>query len=101
MQPYLVQLQKELSDYMARCGAEEPGSILEFLLFCYLSSKPIDDGRILHCDEALAPVFEELSVESSDRLFDLIADLCAAYQRAAFIEGIQIGFQLTSELKAT
>ena len=100
MQSYLVQLQKELSEYMAQGGREEGGSILEFLFYCYLSSVPGDDGRIGKCEEALAPVFGELSLENSDRLFDRIADLCAAYQRSAFLEGIQIGFQLSAELNA-
>jgi len=94
-------LYTSLKEYVLKSGSEEPPSILDFLFYNYLSSIPKDDGRISQCEKALSPVFEELSLESSDRLFDLIADLCAAYQRAAFIEGIQIGFQLTSELKAT
>ena len=98
MQPCLVQLQKELSEYMAQGGREEGGSILDFLFYCYLSSDPGDDGHIRQCDEALSPVFAELSLESSDRLYDLIADLCAAYQRAAFLDGIQTGFCLATEL---
>ena len=98
MQLCIEQLKRDLSEYMARCGEPEPGSILDYLLYCYLSSAPVDDGAIQHCDEALAPVFEELSLENSDRLFDLISDLCAAYQRSAFLEGIQTGFQLAAEL---
>lgn len=97
MHTYSSQLHKELSDYAKKCGAEETSSILEFLYYNHLSSKPIDDGRISECEKALSPVFDELSLESSDRLFDLIADLCAAYQRAAFIEGIRIGVQLSRE----
>ena len=97
MEFILPQLQKDLSEYTKKCGSTENSSLLDFLFYNYLSSQPIDDGRIAQCENMLAPVFSELSLESSDQLFDLIADLCAAYQRAAFIEGIRIGVQLSRE----
>lgn len=100
MQQYHDQLQMELSQYLEKCGREEPGSILEFLLYCYLSSDPGDDGRIRQCEDALSPLFEKLSLENADKLFDVIAHLCTAYQRAAFLEGIQTGFRLAKELPA-
>ena len=99
MHSYSAQLRKDISDYLARCGTEDPGSVLDFLWRTYSASNPVDDGAIRKCDLQLAPVFEELSVPASDALFDLITDTCAAYQRAAFLEGIRIGFSLAQDLE--
>lgn len=98
MESIISQLHIDLAEYTKKCSTEESSSILEFLFYYYLSSTPKDDGRISQCEKDLSPVFGELSPESSDRLFDLIADLCTAYQRAAFFEGIRIGVRLSGEL---
>ena len=101
MNPYIAQLAKEISDYQAKCGIEEDAAILDILWYCYRASNPVDDGQIEASEQLLTPVFRELSVENSDILFDLISDLCLAYQRSAFLEGIQVGFHLSSELDCT
>ena len=98
MESIVSHLRKDIAEYAQKCGSTESSSILEFLFYNYLSSRPTNDGKIPQCEKALSPVFSELSLENSDRLFDLIADLCAAYQRSAFFEGIRIGVQLSSEL---
>lgn len=98
MNPYMAQLKKELTDYTAKCGSDRAVSILDTLWYCYSSANPIDDGKIRQSEEVLAPVFEELSVDSSNALFDLITDLLNTYQRAAFLEGMQVGVQLFTQL---
>ena len=100
MNPYITQLKKELAEYEKACGGEAHGSILELLWYCYSTANAVDDGRIGAAERALVPVFEELSVEASNTLDDYISDLCYAYQRAAFLEGIQVGASLTKELEA-
>ena len=94
MNNYLEILQKELTNYAAKTGLKETPSVLELLWQNYLQANPIDDGLIKEREEALNPVFHELSVVSSDILNDLIVDLCTAYQRAALLEGIHIGSEL-------
>ena len=94
MNPYIEQLKKELEKFTGSGDF----SVLELLWYCYSASNPIDDGLIKQQEEALKPVFDELSNDSADRLFNLIGDLCTAYQRAAFLEGVQVGIQLTREL---
>lgn len=98
MNPYIDQLKTELAEYDTQCGAEGEMSVLNLLWYRYSARNTVDDGQVREADTALRPVFDELSVKSSDILYDLIAKLVTAYQRAAFLEGIQVGFCLNSEL---
>lgn len=98
MRNYIEQLQNDLTEYEAKSGLN--GSVLELLWNIYMETTPVDDGLIRKREAAIAPVFQELSVPASDGLTDLIADLCAAYQRAALLEGIHIGFRLSEELQS-
>lgn len=98
MNPYLKQLMAELDQYTASCANVRPSSVLDLLWYCYLSANAIDDGQIKKSEDKLIPVFEELSVMSEDALFEIIAELVTAYQRAAFLEGMQIGAQLSAGL---
>ena len=98
MNPYITELEKELSEYGAMCRWEQNDSVLDLLWHWYLSNNPVDDGQIQQAESAIAPVFSELSVENSDRLSDCILELCTAYQRAAFLEGIILGTRLAREL---
>lgn len=98
MNPYIEQLKQELLTYQAKCGADRELSILDLLWYCYSASNPVDDGRIRAAEGVLKPVFAELSFETSNGLFDHISELCTAYQRAALLEGILIGYQLSAEL---
>ena len=91
-------LKNQLNEYMSACGEESPYSILDFLFYWYSATAPVDDGRILQSETALGPVFEALPMDLSDRLFDRISDLCLSYQRAAFLEGLHMGFALGEEL---
>ena len=98
MNPYLEQLKTELDAYTAKCGNDRPESILNLLWYCYSCANTIDDGCIQRCEDALLPVYQELSAASEDILFDLISELVTAYQRAAFLEGLQTGAQLSVHL---
>lgn len=95
----ITKLKQQLSQYEAACGIDKPESILDFLFYWYSASAPVDDGRILQSEQALSPVFESLTVEHSDALFDRISDLCLSYQRAAFLEGLRTGYHLHAELE--
>ena len=92
--------EKALRAYEEVSGLKDSVPILEVLWECYQDGKPVDDGLIRQEEEAIDPIFEELSVDASDALTGLICDLCTAYQRAAFLEGIQIGFHLRDFLSA-
>ena len=98
MNPYTEKLKNALAQYEAKCGLSPEDSILEALWYDYSCGSPVDDGAIRTAEAALAPVFEELSVVSSDTLFDLISDQLTAYQRAAYLDGLRTGVHLMEEL---
>ena len=98
MNPYITKLKQELAAYEAVCG-NEGASILDLLWYCYSASNAVDDGKIKEAEAAISPVYHELSTDVSNMLDDLIGDLCTAYQRAAFLEGIQVGVRLVEELQ--
>ena len=97
----LDRLTTDLAEYESRCGFDQSESILDFLWYCYSASNPIDDGRIRATEEKLDPVFQDLSYEASNSLFDLISERCLVYQRAAYFEGLGTGFRLSQELNGT
>ena len=98
MKEYLKKWLQELNAYTEACGNDRPAAILEQLWYCYSAVNTVDDGLVRQREDALKPIFEALPVETSDDLFDMITDLVTAYQRAAFLEGMQVGAQLTAGL---
>lgn len=100
MNNYLVQLSEQMKKYGAENTVIGMDSVLELLWQCYAECNPVDDGRIRAAEFAMRPVFQALPLEDSDDLSNLIADLCLAYQRAAFLEGVQVGACLKVELAA-
>lgn len=98
MNPYLSQLNHYLRTCQQRGGINSMESVLEFLWECYSAVNPVDDGQIRACEETLHSFMKELSFDASNALFDTIADLCTAYQHAAFLEGLTLGARLHAEL---
>ena len=84
--------------YEEKCGIPAPESILEELWYDYACRNPVDDGQVRAAEAKFTPVFAELSLETSDRLFDLIVELLNVYQRAAYLEGLRTGAHLLQEL---
>ena len=91
-------LHTAIAAYEAKCGITAPESILEALWYDYSCRNPIDDGKLRQAEGKLSPVFAELSLESSDTLFNLIVDLLNVYQRAAYLEGLCTGALFMQEL---
>lgn len=89
---------QQLADYRAKCTDEEPIPILELLWENYYQTHPIDDGRIKEIEEKLSPTIDALPFEQSNDVFVLLYNLVDAYQRAAYLEGIQMGVQIATEL---
>ena len=99
MNVYIKQFKDQLADYQTKCADKAPVPVLELLWQCYFQSNTVDDGLIRQAELTIQHVFETLPVENSDVLFDMIGDLITAYQRAAFLEGIQIGAHLVDALE--
>ena len=98
MNPHTQKLLNAIADYESKCGISPSSSVLEALWYDYSCRNPIDDGRLRQAEKNLSPVFEALSMEASDCLFDQIVDLLNAYQRAAYLEGLCTGVLFMKEL---
>ena len=98
MNPYTQKLLSAVAAYESKCGITAPESILESLWYDYSCRNPVDDGQVREAEAHIAPIFRELSVESSDHLSDLIVNLLTAYQRAAYLEGLCTGVHLLQAL---
>ena len=81
----------------SNAGAE---SLLDFIYQCYSEIHSLDNEQIRACYADLEHFHDVMSIEESDCLFSLVADLCIEYERAAFTEGIHVGVQLMEELRA-
>ena len=99
MNPHIQKLLNAIADYESKCGISPSSSVLEALWYDYSCRNPIDDGRLRQAEKNLSPVFEALSMEASDCLFDQIVDLLNAHQRAAYLEGLCTGAHLLRELE--
>ena len=97
MSQYTEKLFAALAAYESKCGAA-PESILESLWYDYSCRRPVDMGQIRVAESKLTLVHRQLSLEASDSLSDLIADLLTAYQRAAYLDGLRTGVHLMQEL---
>lgn len=98
MNTYTQKLLTAIAAYESKCGIAESESILEALWYDYSCQNPMDDGQLRAAESKLSPVFAELSLESSDSLFDLIVQVLNAHQRAAYLEGLRTGVHLMLEL---
>lgn len=100
MNQYLQRLKEDMDQYGSEYTVMGNESALKFLWNCYAETNPIDDGRISSADASMAEVLLRMEPGDADVVFDRISDLCLAYQRAAFLEGIQVGACLERELRA-
>lgn len=92
------QLKSFLEEHTPDYGLDSIDSLLDLLREVYTKYNPIDTDIIRKRIAELRPVMEALSLEQSDLLFDLIAQLCYETERTAFREGIHVGMRLAAEL---
>lgn len=76
-------------------------SYLDALYAFYTHRHPIDNQEIHSHLNSVETIISTLSTKRQRKLVHIIIDVCAAYERAAFIEGIQVGAQLIREITNT
>jgi len=91
-----------LHDHLASQPIEfhdwDADSLLEFLFCCYTEDHPLDNEAIRRCYKNMEPLFEGLPRDASNQLFRNIAELCNAYEQAAFTEGLRVGAAIEKEI---
>ena len=100
MTPHTEKLLAAIADYESKCGLS-PESILESLWYDYSCRRPVDMGQVRAAEARLSLVHRQLSMEASDSLSDMVAELLTSYQRAAYLDGMRMGVHLLLELSPT
>lgn len=75
-------------------------SVLEFLWLSYFKIQRADNDEIKQGFCALDRFFEGKSFEEVKYVFDILCNLCLAYEKRAFTDGLHLGAQLMEELQA-
>ena len=95
-------ISKRLDDYIATRpfdpGDSECETVLDQLYQAYAESHESDPTEISSGFKELEEFLYKLPLEDNNAVFNLCCRLCSAYERKAFIDGLQYGAHLISEL---
>jgi len=79
-------------------GYDDANSILEMLYYYYTTANPVDNAVIRCQFRDLDNTLSHLTLAENDAIFSLTCNLCTAYERQAFSDGVQVGLRLFTEL---
>ena len=79
-------------------GGSDCESVLDQLYQAYAESHESDPAEIGNGFKELEEFLCELPLEDNNRVFNLCCRLCTAYEHKAFLDGLQYGAHLISEL---
>ena len=96
MNPYISKLKSFLSENEPDYGNAE--SLLEMIYFHYTEFNSIDSESIREKFKKLRSLFPNLTLRDFDEIFDLVCDLCYEHEKRAFLQGVQVGVTLATEL---
>ena len=80
-------------------GDGDCGTVLEQLYQAYAESHEHDPAEIGNGFKELEEFLCELPLDENNAVFNLCCRLCSAYERKAFLDGLQYGAHLVSELQ--
>jgi hypothetical protein len=94
---------KRLTSYMDKhpidLGDTDCETVLDQLYQAYAESHESDPPEIGEGFKALEEFLCTLPLEDNNAVFNLCCRLCSAYERKAFIDGLQYGAHLITTLK--
>ena len=77
----------------------ESDSVLEFLYTAYADEQGQDPQEIKQYFVDLDNHLKGLSLEENNEIFAIVCSICSAYEKRAFLDGIQVGASLLLELQ--
>ena len=80
-------------------GDSDCETVLDQLYQAYAESHESDPEEIGNGFKELEEFLHTLPLEDNNAVFKLCCRLCSAYERKAFLDGLQYGANLISELK--
>ena len=94
---------KRLNDYITAHhfdpGDSDCETVLDQLYQAYTESHESDPPEIRDGFKELDAFLEQLSLDDNNAVWNLCCQLCTAYERKAFIDGLQYGAHLITTLK--
>ena len=79
-------------------GDSNYDTVLDQLYQAYQESHESDPLEIRDGFKELAELLKDLPLRDNDAVFNLCCGLCTAYEHKAFLDGLQYGAHLTTEL---
>ena len=80
-------------------GDSECETVLDQLYQAYAESHESDPPEICNGFKELDALLEQLSLDDNNAVWNLCCQICTAYERKAFLDGLQYGVHLVSELR--
>ena len=87
-----------LETYPFDPGDDDCATVLDQLYRAYAESHENDPPEIQAGYAELETFLESLSLDDNNAVFNLCCRLCVAYEHKAFLDGLQYGAHLMSEL---
>ena len=98
LQEYISHLKSCIASNPPDLGDSDCGTILEQLYQAYADSHESDPPEIRDGFKELDSLLGSLSLNDINAVWDLCCQLCTAYERKAFLDGLQYGAHLMNEL---
>ena len=99
MQSFAEALKAYTHDHPFDAGNGDAETVLDQLYQAYAESHESDPPEISEGFKELACFLEALPLDDNNTVFNLCCRLCTAYERKAFIDGLQNGAHLLLEVQ--
>lgn len=98
MQPFAEALKAYTRNHPFDAGSGDAETVLDQLYQAYAESHESDPPEISEGFKELECFLETLPLNNNNAVFNLCCRLCSAYERKAFIDGLQYGAHLMKAL---
>ena len=98
LQEYISHLTSCIASHPPDLGDCDCETILEQLYQAYAESHESDPSEIRAGFKELDTLLEHLPLDDNNAVWNLCCQLCTAYERKAFLDGLQYGAHLMNEL---
>jgi hypothetical protein len=98
MNKIIKQLKTYIEAHPFDSGDSDCETVLDQLYQAYAESHESDPPEIRNGFKELDALLEQLSLDDNNAVWNLCCQLCTAYERKAFLDGLKYGAHLIREL---
>ena len=98
LQEYISHLTSCIASIPLNLGDSDSETVLDQLYQAYAESHESDPPEIRDGFKELDTLLGHLPLADNNSIWNLVCQLCTAYERKAFLDGLQYGTQLIFEL---